>query len=278
MFKVNRIFISCDDQTEYKQFIPIVSLAWQKLLGIKPTLAYVTDTVESTWDWMKEYCADIVKFPVRKDLKNNCVRAYCARMIIRYKYPEDICMVSDLDMIPLNKEYFNNLPENYSLDKFVNLTYDAFLNGDGDAINLTYPLSMRKFPTCYSIATGKIWKEIINPEDLDDDLVIDSWNGLNVYDPKENINAPYFCDESLMRMLIQRWNPSRDKLIGIDRGLEGGRVARRLDRSSWFIDEYKLQNNFYIDAHCPKPILQYQDDMKKLTNYLGIPFILKENI
>ena len=60
MNKIDRIFISCDDNPLYIEFLPFISMAWDKLIGIKPTLAYVTDYPESKWLWMKDYCGDIL--------------------------------------------------------------------------------------------------------------------------------------------------------------------------------------------------------------------------
>jgi hypothetical protein len=273
MDNINRILISVDDNPLYIQFLPIFSLACQKVIGVKPTLAYVTDKKENEWQWMKEYCQDIIRVPIVKELPDGKCRTFFARMILRYKFESDICMIGDIDLLPLNEEYFKDIMKVFSRDKFLSSGYNVFEFGDGDPKSQIHDPKLRKFPSCYTIATGKVWKEIINPLNLSDEELMKSWFNLKEFDDKESVNNPNFCDESLMRLLIQRWNSSRDRIIGIDRAICGGRIIDRIDRSHWRINYEKLIQNEYVDAHCPRP-LSSNKDIKLLTDYLQIPFIV----
>ena len=272
--KINRIFISTDDNPLYIQFLPMFSLAWQRLLGIKPTVAYVGNLDDKT-HWMKEYCDDIIYYPKHNALPNGRCQTFAARMLMRYLYPDDICMISDIDMLPLNGRYFDELLANYSVEKFVSSGYNAYKFGDGDPKSTIKDPNLRKFPSCYTIATGKVWKEIINPNGLSDSDIVKSWFDIKYFDHKESVNDPNFDDESLMRALIQKWNPSRDRVIGIDRNIvRTGFMGDRLDRSNWRFNMDMLKGGKYIDAHCPRPMAKYADSMKLIAGYLDIPFVI----
>jgi len=271
---IKHILISGDDNPNYLQYLPVTSLAWQKLLGIKPVFAYVTDNID-TPPWMNEYCEEIIRYPNWDFIPSAAARTFCARMLLRYRYGDDLCMVSDLDMIPLDKTTFTKFPNTFISDKMLSIGYDVFKHGDGDPNSPPHAPEFRKFPSCYCVATSKVWQEIINPEYLSDIELLQSWVGLNEFDHKEDITKNNFCDESLVRALIQRWNPDRSRIIGVDRGSSAGSAMyRRLDRAHWHIDEKLINSGHYIDAHCPRPLSSYQDSIKKLCDYLGIDFVL----
>ena len=270
--KIDRILLSGDDIGDYLQFLPIISLSWQKLLNIKPTLALVTNNKDDSWRWMENYCQDIIVYPNNNNFSRMATKVFLARLLIRQLFNEEICMVSDLDMLPLNASYFV-IPSNFTEDKFLSLTYDAFENGDGDPRQVKQ-CNIRKVPSCYMVASSNTWKEIINPNNLSNEDLIKSWNGLKIFDYKEDVNAIDFCDESLVRTLVQKWNPSGNRIIGVNRGWINGIAEHRIDRSNWIIDNIKLKNNYYIDAHCPRPLIKYRDTIKKLTDYINIPFII----
>lgn len=271
--KINRILISADDNIDYIQFLPIFSMACQKIIGVKPTLAYIGNKSYNEWKWMETYCQDILHFKHDNNVLTNRGMAFVARMLMRYKFGDDVCMIGDIDLIPLNFEYFTSISEMIQEDKFLSAGYNVFQFGDGDPHSTIHDPKLRKFPSCYTIATSKVWKEIVNPMNLDDKDVIMTWKGLSVYDHKESVDKDNFCDESLMRALIQKWNPTRDRVIGIDRKMINGKILDRIDRSSWRIDKNKLYKKEYVDAHCPRPLIMY-NDIKILTDYIEIPFVI----
>lgn len=268
---LDRVFISCDDNPLYIQFLPVVSMALDKMFGIKPTLAYVTDKPESEWKWMNNYCKDIIRYPIDNNLPNGRCKTFVARLLMRYLFNNDICMVSDLDMLPLSVTKFNNALSQYKDDHLLVYGYNAYEFGDGDPKSKIKDPQLRKFPSCYNIASSKTWKEIINPNNLSDDDLVKTWYNIEYYDYRESANKENFDDECLVRALVQKWNPNRDRVIGVDRKMESvGFMNDRLDRSRWKIDVNKLIHGVYVDAHCPRPMNSYLSSMKVLTDYLGI--------
>lgn len=270
---ISRILISSDDNPDYIQFLPIFSMACQKTIGIRPTLAYISEKPYSEWKWMVKYCQDILLFHHDKSVLTGRGMAFVARMLMRYRFGDEICMIGDIDLIPLNLDYFDHISTLISPDKFLSVGYNVFKYGDGDPNSHIHDPSLRKFPSCYTVATSKIWGEIINPLGLSDEDLVLTWKSIRTYDDKEAVDKDNFCDESLMRLLLQKWNPSRDRVVAVDRKMINTRMMDRIDRSCWNIDVEKLKGKGYIDAHCPRPLSDHRDIML-LTDYLGIPFII----
>ena len=105
--KIDRILISSNDDPLYIQFLPIFSMSCEKIIGVKPTLAYVSNKPYSEWKWMEKYCNDILLFKHNPNVLTDRGMAFVARMIMRYKFGDDICMIGDIDLIPLNNDFFN---------------------------------------------------------------------------------------------------------------------------------------------------------------------------
>ena len=285
MKEPTKIFISSDENPNYIQFWPLVATAWRRL-DFEPVLSLVTDKPETDWKWMKEF-GEVVSFSKHKELPAGNW-AKMARWWLYFKYENEIGIVSDMDMIPLQKDYFKKLPNNYDPDKHL------ILKG-------TYDMSKSaKFQGCYMTATGKVWKDILKPENYESPHEwVKQFKDRSLYDHKEGVNIPYhvFSEESLMRSVVLQWDPYGEKTIRLTRpggwmhGIKS--TSLRVDRSAWpdsqrgwdimgFTSDKSYPDNlarpnhpppnedYYIDAHCPRPLQQYSQYIVRLTDYLGI--------
>ena len=96
--KIDRVIVSTTSHKNYINFWPIVSKSW-KNLGIIPTLIYTSNKK--------------IKFDSEQDVLNINVRgidpiftAQNARLLVPSLYPNDVCLTSDIDIMPLSKNYF----------------------------------------------------------------------------------------------------------------------------------------------------------------------------
>ena len=96
--KIDTVILSSYDNPDYIQFWPIVSEAWT-LMGVEPILIYTGEQ--------------------KLNLKGNVINFYSKNMDssfvaqnIRILYPSlldgNTCIVSDIDNLPLSKNYFVN--------------------------------------------------------------------------------------------------------------------------------------------------------------------------
>src|SRR3990167_1142382 len=76
------------------------------------------------------------------------MQAQVIRLLLPALYPNDGCLISDIDMIPLQRDYFikNALP--YPTDSFIIYRDQAYGGGDD------------RYPMCYVAGQGRVFAEI----------------------------------------------------------------------------------------------------------------------
>ena len=94
--KIDTVILSSNDNPNYVQFWPIVSEAWS-LMGLEPILIY-------TGEKKLNLKGNVINFNVK-----NLDSSFVAQNI-RILYPSLLdnrtCLVSDIDNLPLSKNYF----------------------------------------------------------------------------------------------------------------------------------------------------------------------------
>lgn len=210
------VLFSSDDDPNYSNFAPLVTEMWQEL-GF--------DT----------YHIQIGKEPFFKIVGvETSLQAQISRIYAPTLFQNRICLTTDIDMLPFNRDYFcSKLPENENQVSIY--SYDAH---DG-----------ARYPMCYLAAYGKAFSDIVlnNKEE--------SWE--NFVKRLNSMNLGWNTDELYITEMI-----NKSDLIKIkhNRGWKNGLASGRLDRSLWREDK-----DFYIDAHCPRP---YRDSYRGLIKYL----------
>lgn len=215
----SRIITSCDENPNYLQFWPLISYVWKKKFGLTVTLGFLTNRLydDELVRKMQKY-GDVVIFPILEcDLGN---QAKVIRMYLASIFENDINLIVDIDLAPLNLDnYITELNNyNYSIKSDFLISYgaNAYLESKESG----------KFPMNFLLGNGKTFMKVVNPENTSfSDLVLKKWSdnaqGLAaepVLDYKECISQPHsvFSDESLIRYLCIKYNV---KVIDIPRRL-----------------------------------------------------------
>jgi len=259
----------------YFQFIPVVMSAWRKF-GFDPVLTLVTNKKESEWAWMKDY-AEIRPFKIRTDIDEG-VWTKVARFYSYFDEGTKQC-ISDIDLIPLKKEYYDKL-FTYPDDKLVvsdNPYIHPSLRGKPPSEIPEY----LQFAGCYLVATGALWKEIMNPDNLDDEGMFNSYKGVWRFEPTEDITKPYdkFSEDTLMARLVYNWTPDKTKIKFLNRGfcpIGNPFALNRIDRGKWTFIQENLDRGEYIDSHCLRPIEGNISRIAPLIESIGLPVSLLE--
>ncbi len=257
---VKYVYLSTNDDPLYVQFWPIVATVWRKW-GYTPLLSLVTDKPREEWQWMEEY-GEVFQYDPRPEIPApNWAKV--SRFFNYYRYPEK-GIGSDIDMIPLNKDYFDSL---FEYDGFVIGAYDSY---KGQTWAGEDPF--RKFAGCYMVADGETWREIVNPQNLSEDELVKSFYDIREFCEdgiyKEGINFEEFSEESLIRVLLKRWGGDTVKLKR-----PGGwnpRAVRRIDRAQWEIDPQKLKEGYYLDCHSLRPLEDHINELEPIFKHLKI--------
>lgn len=244
--KIDRFVYSTDENPEYMNSWPLVAQVTKKIFGCKVSLAFITNKNKD--DELVKKMKNFGEVFLFKTINGIPVgnQAKVSRMYVSTFYPKEICVVNDVDLLPLQKDFLMRLLENIPNDHMAAIGRNAYDNS----------LEAGKFPMIYTSAMGKTFKEIINPNNLNYEDTLKQWINLRVIDRKESINNPHssFSDESLLRALIYLWK-DKNRVVYLDRpDFVGMRATKRIDRANWSIDENILNNRGYIDAHLPKPL------------------------
>ena len=256
-----RVITAVNESDTYIHFIPSVTQAWESMFGFKTTIAFVTERDEEDLlvKEMREYAEVILFKPISNIPTGN--QAKVSRMYLASKSDDDIIIV-DLDMYMLNKNVFESWMSEMQDDKILTVGYNAYINSPAEG----------KFPMCYTMGNGKLFKKTINPESKSYEELLNSWCDLeDKVDGKESLNQPHsnFSDESLYRYLVEKTDTKdlykhhhRDDFVGM-------RATKRIDRFPNM--QYSIKELFsgnYIDCAPLRPIVY--DKMIPIFEYLDI--------
>lgn len=238
--KLDRAIVSTDTNPTYIEFWPIVARAWKELIGVQPTLALIApaDVV------VDETVGDVIRFEPLPGIPT-ALQAQVIRLLLPALFPDDGCVISDIDMIPINKKYFIDSVQNAPDNAFVvyrNKAYDAHAH---------------RYPMCYNAARGSVFSEIFHitsREEIPDK--IKQWHALNL---------GWATDELVLYRSLAQWPQQKTRIVRLNHGVE-----RRIDRIDWNFDCTAATRKFYIDAHCLRPYHVYKKEIDTLLLALGV--------
>lgn len=246
---INRAIVSSDENPLYLDFWPTVAKAWQQL-NIRPTLVLIANSPDVKID---RSCGDVIVFPALSDL-NTGYQAQVIRLLVPALFPEDVCILSDIDMIPINKDYFITSLKDISEDNFV-----IFRDGTYGKDEPT-----QGYPLCYNAAKGHIFSEIFGVNTINDfSKIMREWSTLNI---------GWTTDEVILFRYVNNWaktNPSRCSRLGRITIFRLNRTTFDETHNIWHYDQKMAENRVYIDCHAVRPYKKYASHIDKLCAQLG---------
>lgn len=248
----DRVIVSTDD-SDFRKFWPMVSMSWNKFFPeVKVTCGFVTNKSEDDKivSEMREW-GDVVIFPTVENIPT-ASQGKMTRLILASMYGEEVCLIDDIDSIPLQRKYIQNIFNDYVLSKIKDnylmaLAADVYKNSNHTG----------KFPMGYITAKGNVFKSIINPLDEDVDKLYLNWLD-NHLDGKESVlNQPIdrFSDESLLRYLLTKKSVN---IVHVDRNCNIYKYW--IDRSWWNYDINRLLSEDYVMCNFIRP---YNEQLNK---------------
>ena len=260
----DRVIVSCDD-SHFKEFWPIVSKAWGKYFpDAKVSLAFVTDRNENDElvQKMRKY-GDVHLFPVVEGIPTANL-SKMARHILAGNFEEEICMLEDIDTIPLQTNFVIDRLSQREKGKILFIGKEVY-NGQGT--------DEGKFPISNITGESFLFKKIVNPDNLTHVDLFKSWCNIRVFDHKESINNTPdlsglngFSDESLWRVLLNRYKISENDFCFINRGVDIQKYW--IDRSWWRIDHNMLKNDEYVICNFLRPFSQHYHLIEPIAKYI----------
>ena len=239
--KVNYAILGSDENPFYLDFWPIVSKVWNNVFGVKPILGLICD--EDSEIYNDEFGL-IKKFKkiqgVDVGLQSQIVRFYINKFIDGYS------LISDIDMLPLSKLYFEG--------SCSRLTEENLILHSSDNPEC---LAQKMYPMCYVAAHTETYKKVF-------DLHM-SWEEFCTL--LNSRNETWYTDQKYLYEKVNDYHKQTNNVIFLNRGWKGP-ANRRIDRIYWNYDPNKVKEGYYIDSHLLRPYSQYKTEIEKLSNLL----------
>ncbi len=239
-FKVNRAIMATNINPMYLDFWPIVAKAWKQIVGVQPTLALIADKNVQ----IDESLGDVVRFEPIPGVPTS-YQAQVIRNFLPALFPDDYSILSDIDMIPVNRQYLVGQVARFDSNKFV-VYRDA-----------AYGKNPTSYPMCYNAARGSTFGKVFGINTVSDiNERIKEWY---------KINPTWGADEQLLFQYLKRWNRQAHNLVLLHQ-----KVGRWLDRANWNPKYGLLQRKGYIDIHSIRPYKTYKKQIDSVVAALGI--------
>lgn len=231
--KIETVILASNDNPDYLEFWPIVEKAW-KLMGVEPVLIY-------TGKSQQKLTGNVVYFDSK-----NLNSAFVAQNI-RILYPsllqDSNCIVSDIDSLPLSRNYFFNSVESCTSDSFIIYRPDA-----GVPKNM---ISMM-----WNAANSSTWKEIFNIESEEEiHKMLNKW-----YTSKYSIRGKaWYTDQIKLRKYVDKFEKKYPgRVIALDDETLG---FNRLNRTKldFHLDLMRKNKTIFTDFHMPRPFSNYKE-------------------
>lgn len=237
---VDRVIVSADEHTYFKEYINIVVKAWKKFFPkIKISIAFVSNKtyVDKAFKCLGED-VEVIYFPIVDGIPIGN-QAKMARHYLACEYDEEVVTIEDIDTIPLQRDYFE--------DKFAKRKTKTVLLVGKEVYNQT--ADEGKCPISTMTSESSTFRNLINPNKDSYRDFIKSFEGVKKFDSKEDILKSNFSDESLIRFLLHK---NKTATTRVNRNVD----IRNdwIDRSWWSINISKLLGYKYITCNFLRPL------------------------
>lgn len=241
--KLNYVIVSSNEDKTYSDCWHIVSKTWKEIMGLTPVMASI-DEEESDF-YSSEY--GIVKKFKRIDGISTAFQSQVVRLFLP-KLLEGYCLISDVDMIPLSKNYFESNSEFLTESNFLVFSSDC-----------PETLSANQYPMCYIAGHSDTFYKIF---DLQMEWEEFCWFLYKRNESKWCIDQEYVFDQ------VTKYHEQTGDVVFLKRGWGGGYAHNRVDRASWAYNPEEVKKGTYVDCHMLRPWVVYKDEINKLVNLL----------
>ena len=103
---IDRVIISADEKTYFKEYLKIVVKAWDKFFPeVKISLAFVTNESRINPAFLEIDNLEVTNFPIIPNIPI-ANQAKMARHYLACSYGDEIITIEDIDTIPMQRTWF----------------------------------------------------------------------------------------------------------------------------------------------------------------------------
>jgi len=254
---LNKIIIGLDSNETYWGILPLTYRAWKKFFPDATFILAFVGGRKALRIKVAQYCDQFSPYDLVKGIPS-CNLAKLARFYEAAKYNYATCMINDVDLIPLQKEYYYNKLQERKLKELLCIGTDVYKGTPHED----------KFPLGYLTGEGVLFRDILKINERDWNAFAKSFIGHKKIDEKEDISKPFkkFSDESLIRALLKTYH---GKIRNSNRNFTPGK--RSIARHASLNLQHLLEGK-HIEAHHLIPVSKQKEKIKAIAEYLEIDF------
>jgi hypothetical protein len=251
----DRVIVSATDDG-FREFWPLVSTAWRKWFpSVKVTLALIAGEDRSITDLQRH--GEVIRYaPIHGMPPAN--QAKLARYLAAGQYPDDVCLIHDIDTVPLQATYYAEITAARKPGHLLLVGRERY---DGTPHE-------GKCPAGCTTGEGRLFAELFRGG---------LWEliGMHAFDGWEDpwLPSERFSDESTMRSLLDGSSVPAQR---VPQGFDWRRDCP--DRSWWSLDLERLYGGGYIEANMPRPPHGHPDKMLPIAAYIYGRKVMMEEI
>jgi len=256
--KLDCVLTSCNLNPLYCDFIPIFIKTWNKLYpDIDVKIVLISDYIP---DNLMLHDKNIILFKPIINISTAFISQY-----IRLLYPaildyEHGILITDIDILPMNKTYYSKNIESFENNKFIYYR-DVLLKTDN------------QIAMCYNVATNKIWRDIFEIYSLENitNKIITRFNQIKQTFCEGPGNSDWFTDQIDLYNYIKLWNIKTNNFIYLNDNLTNFNRLDRIHMNKNVINQTemkKIKSGFYSDYHCLRPYSEYKNINELILNLL----------
>jgi hypothetical protein len=238
--------LSCDLNSTYYDFFPLIKSYWKKIVGIDCILILVAKEVPYSLLPEKD---SIILFPPIPNIPT-AFQAQCIRLLYPCLLNFNGIIISDMDIIPLNNNFFSKPIEPLTQQN----TFCIYRNVIAD---------YKQYPMCYCAGSSDVWRKLFKINIMNDLIeTLTSWYSKDDYTISSASSEMWAQDQLQLFKVVEL--PPLD--IDIVKFTDDQTHFTRLDRSQ--VDYIKdnvmdiktqIQEGKYSDFHLPRPFTAYKD-------------------
>jgi hypothetical protein len=244
--KIDYAIMSSNDNPMYLDFWEPVAKCWESM-GITPLLFYFGE--KNIKDERVIKVEKLLNYS--ESIQTLWVRYFAPKLLD----PEKVSIISDIDMIPLSKNYFCKSIEELNDDFYVHL-------------NPCFE-SYGRLPSCYHVAKNKKFIEVL---ELDkSNSFSDSISSCLNFKEKHQMHhdKDWYADENYATHLVFKNHNNKVALIK----RPGGQAGRRIDRitNDFWAEPYStdlIKSEFYFDCHSIRPYSKHKNEIDLIVDSL----------
>lgn len=267
--KLDKLIVSCDD-SHYQYYWPVMAKVAKKVLRVTPVLIKISDH-DSDFYFDGNGLVKNVKSLEGVETR---IQTLLIRLFATKWFPDDVCIISDIDMLVLSERYFLGSIKEFDEDSFVIYTSDAYEKNRDENFSL---FNEDIYGLCYNAAKGKLFSDVLDISDSFENFVI------KIGEFNKEFGLEWYTDEIYLTKKINQYR-DQSKIKRLKRGIEKNfhcetRIEKwnfpvyyvnpdlKRDNSKWGdYDIKKLKNDFYFDCHCIRPYGFYEKEIWDVAN------------